>query len=191
MRTAVVIPVKSFTLAKGRLADTLTPSQREELARTCAETVIRAASPLPTYSVCSDDDVATWASSMGAHVVHCATPGLDVAVATGRAAIAADGFDHVIVAHADLPLAESLGHIAREGIVTMVTDRHNDGTNVLSFPIASSFTTAYGPGSLDNHVRAAEACGLVHEIIKDASLSLDLDTADDLSELERRRKDIS
>jgi 2-phospho-L-lactate guanylyltransferase (CobY/MobA/RfbA family) len=71
----------------------------------------------------------------------------------------------------------------------MVTDRHSDGTNVLSFPIASSFTTAYGPGSLDNHMRAAQASGLAYEIIEDASLSLDLDTADDLTELERRRKD--
>ena len=191
MRTAVVIPVKSFTMAKGRLADTLTPRQREDLARTCAETVIRAAAPLPAYVVCSDDDVASWAVSVGAHVVHCTTPGLDVAVAAGRTAIAAEGFDHIIVAHADLPLAESLAHIAREGIVTMVTDRHNDGTNVLSFPLASSFSTAYGPGSLDNHIRAAEACGLAYETIEDASLSLDLDTADDLSELERRRKDNS
>ncbi len=189
MRAAVVIPVKSFTMAKGRLADTLTPSQREDLARTCAETVIRAASPLPTYVVCSDDAVATWATSLGAHVVHCSTPGLDVAVTAGREAIAALGFDHIIVAHADLPLAEELGHVAREGIVTMVTDRHSDGTNVLSFPIASPFTTAYGPGSLDNHIRTAESCGLVYAIIEDASLALDLDTADDLSELERRRKD--
>ena len=189
MRVAVVIPVKSFTMAKGRLADTLTPAQREELARTCAETVVHAASPLPAYIVCSDDSVANWAVSLGAHVVHCVTPGLDVAVTAGRDAISALGFDHVIVAHADLPLAEELAHVAKEGLVTMVTDRHNDGTNVLSFPLASAFTTAYGPGSLDNHIRTAESLGLRYEIINDQSLSLDLDTADDLSELERRRKD--
>lgn len=189
MRVAVVIPVKSFTMAKGRLADTLTPAQREELARTCAETVVHAASPLPAYIVCSDDSVANWAVSLGAHVVHCATPGLDVAVTAGRDAIAALGFDHIIVAHADLPLAEELAHVAKEGFVTMVTDRHHDGTNVLSFPVASSFTTAYGPGSLDNHIRSAESLGLRYEVINDESLSLDLDTADDLSELERRRKD--
>jgi 2-phospho-L-lactate guanylyltransferase len=176
-------------MAKGRLADTLTPAQREELARTCAETVVRAASPLPVHIVCSDDSVANWAVSLGAHVVHCATPGLDVAVTAGRDAIAALGFDHIIVAHADLPLAEELAHVAKEGLVTMVTDRHNDGTNVLSFPLASAFTTAYGPGSLDNHIRTAESLRLRYEVINDESLSLDLDTADDLSELERRRKD--
>jgi CTP:molybdopterin cytidylyltransferase MocA len=34
-------------------------------------------------------------------------------------------------------------------------------------------------------------CGLAYEVIEDASLALDLDTADDLSELERRRKEKS
>jgi 2-phospho-L-lactate guanylyltransferase (CobY/MobA/RfbA family) len=40
-------------------------------------------------------------------------------------------------------------------------------------------------------MRAAIACGLIYEVIDDASLALDLDTADDLSELERRRKENS
>ena len=176
-------------MAKGRLADTLSPAQREELARACAETVVRAASPLPAYVVCSDDSVAQWAMSLGAHVVKCMTPGLDVAVTAGRDAITADGYDHIVVAHADLPLAEALAHVAKEGIVTMVTDRHKDGTNVLSFPLSSAFTTAYGPGSFDNHISTAELLGLHYEVISDDSLSLDLDTADDLSELERRRKE--
>jgi 2-phospho-L-lactate guanylyltransferase len=177
-------------MAKGRLAETLTPAQRAQLAQDCAVTVVRAATPFDVFVACSDPDVADWAALHGAQVIHCDTPGLDAAIATARAVLASSGFDHIIVAHADLPLAESLAHVAREGIVTMVTDRHNDGTNVLSFPLASSFTTAYGPGSLDNHIRAAEACGLAYETIEDASLSLDLDTADDLSEFEKRKKDM-
>jgi 2-phospho-L-lactate guanylyltransferase (CobY/MobA/RfbA family) len=166
-----VIPVKSFTLAKGRLADTLTASQRSALAQSCAETVVYAALSLPTYVVCSDDVVASWAKALGAHIVDCQTPGLDIAVATGRSAAEADGADH---------------HIAREGKVTLVPDRHRDGTNVLSFPINNSFTTAYGPGSCDNHIRLAIDAGLEYEIIEDNDLALDLDTADDLSELARR-----
>jgi len=153
VRVAVVIPVKSFTLAKGRLSDTLTPAERETLATECATTVLRAASPLPAYVVCSDPVVAEWATSHGAHVVQCLTPGLDVAVAAGRDAAHADGCDHIVVAHADLPLARSFEHVAREGIVTMITDRHSDGTNVLSFPIASDFSTAYGPGTRSRHRR--------------------------------------
>ena len=186
MRVAVVIPVKSFTLAKGRLSDTLTPAERETLATECATTVLRAASPLPVYVVCSDPVVAEWATSHGAHVVQCLTPGLDVAVAAGRDAAHADGCDHIVVAHADLPLARSFEHVAREGIVTMITDRHSDGTNVLSFPIASDFSTAYGPGSFENHKQIATNAHLHFEVLHDPDLELDLDTADDLTELHRR-----
>lgn len=191
MRSAVVIPIKSFTVAKGRLADTLTPAQRAELAQQCAATVVQAAQKLPVYVVCADTQVAQWARERGAHVVDCQTPGLDVAVNAGREAAETDGATHIIVAHADLPLATSLSHVVREGRVSMVPDRHNDGTNVLSFPAGVNFTTAYGPGSFDNHIRIAESLGLTVEIINDESLALDLDTADDLGELARRQKGAS
>ena len=68
----------------------------------------------------------------------------------------------------------------------MITDRHSDGTNVLSFPIASQFSTAYGPGSFENHMQIAIDAHLQYEVILDPNLELDLDTADDLTELHRR-----
>ena len=187
MRVAVVIPVKSFALAKGRLSQALAPDEREALARDCATTVLTAAAPLAVYVVCDDPSVEEWARLHGAHIVHCTTPGLDSAVSAGRVAVQHDGYDHIVVAHADLPLATSFQHIARENMVSLVTDRHRDGTNVLSFPIASPFTTAYGPGSFDNHVRIAQQAGLSVEVINDVHLQLDLDTADDLQELSRRK----
>ncbi len=188
MNVAVVIPVKSFTVAKGRLADTLTAAQRADLAERCAETVVRAALPLPTFVVCSDPTVASWATQLGAIAVDCQTPGLDVAVAAGRDAAITHGADHIVVAHADLPLATTFSHVAIAHTVTLVPDRHRDGTNVLSFPAQSPFVTAYGPGSFDNHIRNAVSAQLPHVVIDDESLALDLDTADDLTELERRKK---
>lgn len=182
----MVIPVKSFGLAKGRLAGALTPAERETLSRDCARLVVASAAPWPVYVVCSDPDVAEWARDLGARPVDCATPGLDAAVETGRRAAAADGADHVVIAHADLPLARSLSHVPREGRVTIVPDRHRDGTNVLSMPVGSTMTTAYGPGSCDNHLAIARAAGLEVEIIDDPDLALDLDTVDDLDELTRR-----
>lgn len=177
-------------MAKGRLAETLTPPERAQLAQECARTVIHAASPFAVYVACSDPDVAHWATQHGAHIIHCDTPGLDTAVATARAALTSVGFDHIIVAHADLPLAHTFTHIAQEGHVTMVTDRHRDGTNVLSFPLHSDFHTAYGPGSLDNHIHIAQSASLPWVVIADASLELDLDTAEDLSEFEKRKKEM-
>jgi 2-phospho-L-lactate guanylyltransferase (CobY/MobA/RfbA family) len=61
---------------------------------------------------------------------------------------------------------------------------------VLSFPLHSDFHTAYGPGSLDNHIHIAQGASLSWEIIADSSLELDLDTADDLSEFEKRKKEM-
>jgi 2-phospho-L-lactate guanylyltransferase (CobY/MobA/RfbA family) len=108
-------------------------------------------------------------------------------VSIARAAAHHDGCTHVIVAHADLPLAHTFSHIAHEGVVTAVPDRHRDGTNVLSFPIDSTFVTAYGPGSFDNHRRLAATAGLEFNIVHDHDLELDLDTADDLTELTKRK----
>ncbi len=183
----MIIPVKSFTVAKGRLSDILSADERQQLARSCAESVIAAAQPFATYVPCSDHDVATWATAHGATAVHCPMPGLDVAVATARAAAQEDGCTHVIVAHADLPLAHTFSHIPLEGVITAVPDRHRDGTNVLSFPIDSSFVTAYGPGSFDNHQRLATTAGLPFTVLHDSDLELDLDTADDLTEFTKRK----
>jgi len=178
-------------MAKGRLADTLNAEQRAQLAQECAETVVRAALPLSTFVVCSDPAVAAWASALGATPVDCQTPGLDIAVTTGRLAAEADGAEHIVVAHADLPLAHSFEQVVRDGKVTFVPDRHRDGTNVLAFPAGSKFSTAYGPGSFDNHIRIAIDAGLDYEIVIDETLELDLDTADDLGELARREKETS
>ena len=188
MRIAVVVPVKSFRLAKGRLAGVLDASRREALARECAARVVAAASPHPVYVVCDDDEVESWARDRGAKVVRCDAPGLDVAVTAGRRAAEAEGAEHLVVAHADLPLARRLDHVVRPDTVTLVPDRHRDGTNVLAFPLDSSFSTAYGPGSWANHLRAAGIAGLRVETIEDADLALDLDDAADLEELARRRE---
>ena len=62
------------------------------------------------------------------------------------AALAAEGVDRVIVAHADLPLASSLAFLADGDGVTLVPDRREDGTNVACVPSAAGFRFAYGPG---------------------------------------------
>jgi len=96
---AVVVPIKSFALAKSRLADSLSSDSRRELARHCAEAVLRAASPLSVYVVCNDDEVAAWARANGAHVVVPGVLGLNAAATAGRDAARAAGHHRVMVAH--------------------------------------------------------------------------------------------
>ena len=189
MLLAVIVPVKSFTVAKGRLASALDDSERETLARTCAERVVRAAAPAPVYVVCTSDDIAGWAAALGARVVRQVSNGLNGAVHDGWRQAQADGADHVLVAHADLPLVTTFAHVPVEGEVTLVPDRHNDGTNVLSMPAGVDFVLHYGPGSFVAHLEEVNLRGLPHHVLHDDDLALDLDTADDLRELERRNKE--
>ena len=70
---AVLIPVKAFRDAKGRLSDVLSPDERAELSRPMAAAVVRAASPLAVWIVCDDDDVAEWATASAPR--SCGSPG--------------------------------------------------------------------------------------------------------------------
>lgn len=177
MRSAVVVPVKSFALAKGRLAAHLTEPQRRALAQQMAETVLRAAGRLPVVVACDDDDVATWARSRGASVAW--VPGTDLNGAVAAAVAALDA-DRAIVAHADLPKARDLAAVAGTDGIVLVPDRRDDGTNVLSVPVASSFPFAYGPGSFARHLALAEALGLAVTVLRPDDLTWDVDEPADL-----------
>jgi 2-phospho-L-lactate/phosphoenolpyruvate guanylyltransferase len=140
----VLVPVKSFAEAKVRLAPALDAESRAALARQMAEVVLAAACPLPVAVVCDDPDVAEWARARGAEVFWRPERGLNGAVADGVARFADAGFDRVIVAHADLPLADTLGWVAEFDGVTLVPDRRDDGTNVICVPPVSGSSSATG-----------------------------------------------
>jgi 2-phospho-L-lactate guanylyltransferase len=181
VQLAVLIPVKAFSTAKGRLATVLSPAQRAELARRTATAVLRAAGVQPTFVVCDDNDVAEWAEANGATVLWRPGHGLNPAVADGVATLAGKGYDHAIVAHSDLLLADRLDHLAWAGGITLVPDRIHDGTNVISLPTALPFGFSYGGGSFHRHL--AEAARLEHpaRVVRDERLGLDIDTPSDLA----------
>ena len=156
---AVLVPVKGFTGAKARLAAVLGPDERRALARRLAELVLAAAAPLPVLVVCDDPEVETWAAAAGARALRVEPRGLDAAVTEGVAALAAEGVERVIVAHADLPRAAGLADLA--GVpgdpVTLVPDRADDGTNVAVVPASAGFHFAYGPRSFERRARPGGA----------------------------------
>jgi 2-phospho-L-lactate guanylyltransferase len=87
----------------------------------------------------------------------------------------------VIVAHADLPLATDLAWLSwfRAG-VTLVPDRHRDGTNVVCVPTRVGFRFAYGPGSFDRHYAEARRLGLPVRVVTEPLLAWDVDVPADL-----------
>lgn len=181
MRLAVLVPVKRFAAAKRRLAGVLSDTDRARLAEWMASRVLEVVAEVPTFVACDDDAVAAWARECGATVVWGAGLGLNGAVDDGVAHVAAAGFDHVLISHADLARPSPLLSVARPGTVTLVPDRRRDGTNVMSFPIAHPLAASYGGGSFERHLSQALTLEVVTEVRTDVDLSLDLDTADDLA----------
>lgn len=178
---AVVVPVKSFELAKGRLAEVLDAEVRARLARRLAAGVLKAAGSLPRYVACDNAEVAEWAREQGAEVLWHPVPGLNPAVAYAVGQLRDAGVDRVIVAHGDLPMAADVTWVADFDGVTIVPDRRGDGTNVLAVPAAASFRFAYGPGSAGRHQAEAERLGLPVRVIADDALGWDIDTPADLA----------
>lgn len=178
---AVLIPVKSFRAAKGRLANALDAGDRRDLAQRMASTVVAAAAPLRAWIVCDDHDVAHWACSVRAGVIWRPVSGLNAAVTAGVDYLAARDFLTVVIAHGDLPLATELGWVAEFDGVTVVPDRRGDGTNVLAVPTNAGYRFAYGPGSAERHRAEAARLGLPERTVVDEELGWDVDTPDDLT----------
>jgi 2-phospho-L-lactate guanylyltransferase len=177
---AVLLPVKAFHQAKLRLASALDEPARAALAQEMATKVAHAAGDLPVAVVCDDDAVAIWAGTVGASVIWRPGRGLNAAVADGVLQLAADGFDRVIVAHADLPHALDLTWVADFAGITLVPDRHDDGTNVVSLPTASGFRFAYGAGSFARHTAEVTRLGLALRVEREPRLGWDVDLPADL-----------
>jgi 2-phospho-L-lactate guanylyltransferase len=182
VRLAVLVPVKRFTAAKGRLTGVLGSDDRARLAEWMASGVLDVLAEIPTFVACDDDAVAAWAQRMGAQVIWGAGLGLNGAVDDGVGHIVSMGFDHVLVSHADLALPGTLLDVARDDCITLVPDRRDDGTNVMSFPAAHPIRASYGGGSFARHLRQALSMANVDvEVRRDPGLSLDLDTPRDLA----------
>jgi 2-phospho-L-lactate/phosphoenolpyruvate guanylyltransferase len=180
VEAAVLLPVKDFRQAKARLADAFDPEERAALARWMAGRVVDATSR-PVFVVCDSDEVATWAIERAATVVWTPGVGLNAAAREGVAAVARAGYDHVVVAHSDLPLAGDVALIARPGVAVLVPDSRCDGTNVIALPARiDGFEFHYGPASFEAHLAEATRVGLVSHVEHDESLALDVDTLDDV-----------
>lgn len=181
MRLAVLIPVKRFAAAKGRLTGVLADGDRARLAEWMATQMVETVAEIPTFIACDDIGVAEWATAKGAAVVWCAGLGLNGAVDDGVDHVRSLGFDHVLVSHADLARPRALLEVARPATITLVADRRHDGTNVMAFPLDRPLRAAYGRGSFRRHLNQALDHRTTIEVRGDRELSLDLDTHRDLN----------
>lgn len=176
---AVVVPIRGFRVGKARLASVLSEDERAALSRSMAAGVLEAAAPLPVYVVTSDNEVRTFASAANAVLVD--DPGsLNAAAEAGRDAARADGATRVIIVHADIAKPTPFAWVGEFDGVTIVPDRHGQGTNVLALPTDAAFDFAYGVGSRARHEAEATRRGLALRVCIDDDLGWDVDEPSDL-----------
>jgi 2-phospho-L-lactate/phosphoenolpyruvate guanylyltransferase len=193
VRTAAVLPVKSFARAKQRLGEAVGGDEREQLAAAMVSDVLSTLVTVPELDdvilVTAEPVAARAGENAGVTVV----PDPDEA---GQSAAAARGIDaalvraaeRVVLVPGDCPAldARELGALlARPGAVVIVPDRHGSGTNALLLTPPTAIAPSFGPGSFARHAALARAAGAEVKVCELPSLSLDVDTPDDLAALRR------
>jgi 2-phospho-L-lactate guanylyltransferase len=193
MSTLAVLPIKSFPDAKQRLAEELSPGPRRALVEAMFADVLvalRRSTKVDRMLVISDDNSAQEiGAGYGALVLDDQQPGHSEAARLAIRSALEDGIERVLLVPGDCPLMdpreldELLTRPAPARSALIVPDRHGTGTNALLLSPPDSLTPAFGPGSCQRHAEQARLAGIEHEVVEVPSLSLDIDTPEDLQEL--------
>jgi 2-phospho-L-lactate guanylyltransferase len=186
----LVLPIKAFDNAKGRLANVLGLDQRIRLARECASRVAHAAEGCDILVVTGavgdtavpHPEILDWATHHGAACITQSEPGLNAAVRDGVRFAIDRSYPTVVIAHSDIPLATPVVEFVEADTIVIVPDAKRDGTNLMSLPIAVAerYDFRYGPGSFRAHRDEARRLGHEPRIIASREWGLDLDTPEDL-----------
>jgi 2-phospho-L-lactate guanylyltransferase len=193
MRTAAVLPVKSFGRAKQRLADAVGQPDRAQLAAGMVGDVLDALAHVrgldDVIVVTAEPRAAAAARTAGAAVVDDPVEaGQSDAAARGIAAAVARGAERVLLVPGDCPaLAPGEVGALLDGFpdagVVIVPDRHGTGTNALRLAPPDAIAPMFGPGSFARHAALGAAAGATVRIAQAPSLELDVDTPGDLAAL--------
>jgi 2-phospho-L-lactate guanylyltransferase len=186
MRTVAILPVKSFGRAKQRLG--VAVPDKPALAAAMLADVLAALARVPELDevivVTAEPAAADAARAAGARVVHDPVEaGQSAAAALG---IAATDADRALLVPGDCPAlnpAEVSAFLKGPGPFKIVPDRHGTGTNALLLTPPGVVEPAFGPGSFERHTALARAAGATIEVAELPSLTLDIDTPDDLATL--------
>ena len=199
----VLVPLKNLGRAKERLSGALAALARRELVEAMARDVIEALQAVPVAPahivlVSDDDDVAALAAQYGVALFRpaaAAADPLNAALTEAMRHACAEGAGHVLVMHADLPLAGAVqlrglidAHLAAleargAPLATLVTDRAGEGSNCLLSTPPDAVPYRFGAGSRARHHEAARAAGVRCVEHHAAGLDRDIDQPEDLAEL--------
>jgi 2-phospho-L-lactate guanylyltransferase len=196
MRTAAILPIKSFSEAKRRLQHELDADDRRVLVEAMFSDVLVALGRVPDLErivVVSGDRVAqAIGEAYGARIVDDDERGHNTAAMRGIEAALEAGLERVLLVPGDCPLlspediSSLLVRPSGEREAVIVPDRHGTGTNALLLTPPDSLAPSFGPDSRRRHYEDARTTGVSAEVVELESLALDVDTPDDLEALQRR-----
>ena len=196
MRTAAILPIKSFAKAKQRLRFELPEHDRRALVEAMFDDALVALGRVPVLErviVVSGDRVAQRiAGGYGASVVEDDERGHNAAAVRGVQVLLEDGVERALLVPGDCPLLAPaeinalLDHEVPERSALIVPDRHGTGTNALLLTPPDVLAPSFGPDSRRRHLADATANGVPAEVVELDSLALDVDTPEDLEALQRR-----
>lgn len=186
----IVVLIKDFRTAKGRLAPAMEPVSRHALAQmTAARALDAALAVAPTLAVCGSTEAAGLAGTRGAEVVVERDPrGQNPAATLGLAEVSRRGARAALLLSSDLPLVDEAGlrrmlaHDADgEPVAIAAAATGRQGTNALFLRPPGDFPLHFGDASLPRFAEEARRRGRRFILHDDPSLALDLDEPSDLS----------
>jgi len=192
MTYRAIIPVKSLSEAKSRLATHLTLYQRENLVLDMLHHVLQAlreSNVLEQVSVVSSDQrVLRQAQAWGAQAVVEEMPGHNAALHAAALQELAAGTSALLTIAADLPLlhpSDIRVLVAQSALypVVLASSRDGTGTNAILVRPPLAIPYLFGENSLQRYQQAVRQWQLDSTIYHSIGLSLDIDTIDDLDDL--------
>ncbi len=197
--TIAILPIKQFELAKQRLSENVDQKLRRKLAEAMFTDVLGQIGLVSLINrvivVTSDKRAAELAMATDAEVVHDPEQqGQSQAVQLGVQRALELGAQRVLLISGDCPVinehelsdllagaTQSTGtKSTQRPQVTIVSDRHGDGTNALILDPPTIIPPAFGNGSFARHVALARTAGASVAVVRMRSLEIDLDTPDDI-----------
>jgi 2-phospho-L-lactate guanylyltransferase len=182
----VVIPVKSLSRAKSRLARELTPLERGALTLAMLEDVLDAALEVPgweTWVVSPEEAVLEIAARRGAFPVPESRPPLLAAIRQAERLALERGADALAVLPGDVSLVTTdalLAALRTLGPVVLARSGDGVGTSFLLRRPPRAIPARFGADSFRRHVELAAERGLPVSVIDRPELSFDLDAPDDI-----------
>jgi 2-phospho-L-lactate/phosphoenolpyruvate guanylyltransferase len=202
MKHTALIPVKSLITAKSRLAPSLSQHQRQRLVLDMLNHVLCVLLDSELFEqvsvVSQDERVLEQAYLWGARAMAEEQHGHNQALHAAALRELTEGVTSLLTISADLPLLTTqeircFFEQSRQHEVVLAPSRDGTGTNAILVRPPLAVPYVFGPDSLQSFLEAAKQRQLSYSMYQRIGLALDIDTIEDLDELEvlnNNRKEI-